>query len=212
LYIIPDNTKMSTSSNIYISATPGYAAVEGRDEHGYRRQQNIWLIAIEPHKTYIPFFPRQRQGMTYLTASKEEGSNGYTLNEHETNGIIGTILIAEGTRFGAGEIRKILEDGLHTTVSAEETSDPESDRWIRRTIHILQEQGIVSKYDGEDLMAFAHKYIANRLNHKAPATITYTVGGKERSEKTKKHGFWVSQSHVQTNNYDREGRVYGGLM
>ncbi|KXL51222.1 hypothetical protein M433DRAFT_157673 [Acidomyces richmondensis BFW] len=203
---------MSTSSNIYISATPGYTAAEGKDEFGYRRQQNMWLIAIEPHKTFIPLLSRQKPEFTYLTASNEDDCNGYTLKEHKPNGIIGTIVIAEGARGVAGDIRKLLEDELHTSVIAETTSDPPSECWIRRAIHILQDHGIVPKYDGEDIMKFANEYIANRINHKAPATITYHVSRRERSDKPKKYGFWISQSQVQRNSYDRESGVYGGLM
>jgi hypothetical protein len=186
---------VGSSSNIYISATPGYEAKEGRDDQGYRRQQHTWLISIEPHRHAIPFIPRHKQEPTHFVAKHDETAKAYKIEEYPTQGIIGTILIAEGSHGSAEDIRKALEEGLHSTdakLPSEQTAEHDTDRWIRKGVHVLQEQKLMKACDAGELMTFAHAYVANRLDREAPSMIAYPGLNKDHEKKARKQGFWLS--------------------
>lgn len=201
------------SSNIYVSATRGYQPDDGRDDEGYRRTQHTWLVSIEPHKHYIPGLPRHKLELTHYYATHDDGT--YTIQKHSTDGIIGTILVAEAAHTTAEKIREALEEGLkstETSLPSEQTADGESDRWVRKGLHALQEHKIISTFDVGEFMTFAHAFIANRLDREAPAMIAYPRLHKDHTKKAQKHSFWLSYPMRSHSEKDAESRLYGGLM
>jgi hypothetical protein len=155
---------VGATSNIYVSATQGYTPDKGRDEEGYRRSQHTWLISVEPHKHYIPFIPKHKAEPIHYYAIRQDGD--YKVETHATDGIIGTILVKEGAHGDAQHILQALEVGLKTAPSSppsEQDADGESDRWIRKGLHVLQHSKITDTFNVGEFMTFAHGYMYDML-------------------------------------------------
>jgi hypothetical protein len=153
-------------SNIYVSATRGYKPDAGRNEQeGYRRAQHTWLVSVEPHKHHIPLVPHHdAEPVHYHAVRLDEGD--YQVETHAaTSDIIGTILVAEGAHSDAKQVLKALEAGLKTAPSqssssaSEQGDDGESDRWLRKGLHVLQHDKITETFNVGEFMTFAHGYM-----------------------------------------------------
>lgn len=168
---------VGTASNVYVSATGPHGPAEGKDEHVHHRSQNTWLISVEPHRHFIPFLPRNKHDPIHFTATKNEGEESYTVSTHETSGIIGAILIAKASHCTDTQVREALEEGLasstSSTLPSEQAPEGDTDRWLRKGLHVLQAHHIISAFDVGEFFTFAHAYAANRAEHEAPAMITY---------------------------------------
>ncbi|KAI7017140.1 hypothetical protein KC318_g3203 [Hortaea werneckii] len=204
-----------SSANIYLSATKeDYQDLDPEQAQHYRRPQKIWLISVEPHKHSIPFVPRHQHEATHFVATKRDDESSYSVKEHPKDGIIGAILLAEATHCSSEDIRQKLQDGLQTSTGSslpsEILEDGESDHWIRRAIHVLQDYGLVERFDVGEFMTFAHSYAANRMEGDGPLSVAYP-GLHKRKER--KRGFWLSYPmQARRRECDEESRLYGGLM
>jgi len=150
-----------SSSNIYLSATKeDFQELDPEQAQHYRRPQKTWLISVEPHKHSIPFVPRHQHEATHFVATKHDDESSYSVKEHSKDGIIGAILLAEAAHCSSEDIRQKLQDGLQkatgSSLPSEILEDGESDHWIRRAIHVLQDHGLVERFDVGEFMTFAH--------------------------------------------------------
>ncbi|KAK5121053.1 hypothetical protein LTR85_005537 [Meristemomyces frigidus] len=207
------------SSNVYVSATRGYEPTEGKDEHGYRRSQNTWLISVQPHKHFIPFVPRHKTEPVHFTATRNEDDDSYHVTTHTQDGIIGAVLVAEGAPCSADHVRQALEVGLRSsttssTLPSEQTPDGQSDRWLRKGLHVLQAHNIIKAFDVGEFFTFAKAYIKNRQEREGPSMIAYPGLDKDHAKKSQKAGFWLSHPMKASTarEVDPESRRYGGLM
>lgn len=169
-----------SSSNIYLSATKeDYQELDPEQAQHYRRPQKTWLISVEPHKHSIPFVPRHQHEATHFVATKQDDENTYSVKEHSKDGIIGAILLAEAVHCTSEDIRQKLQDGLQTSTGSslpsEIPEDGESDHWIRRAIHLLQDHGVVERFDVGEFMTFAHVCIHPPRSRKKKKLTWFTV-------------------------------------
>lgn len=144
----------SSKSNIYISV------VEAKKQHvedvkTYHRPQLIWMISVEPHRSAILGLGSKHIEPTHFTAICEDGSEGYSISRHgaenrETE-ILGNILVGENAKTTADHIEKLLKEKLSTGATQDEC-----EHWIRRALHILQDEHILPKFDVGKFMPSAH--------------------------------------------------------
>ena len=202
---------VSASSNIYISATAAYKPEEQRDE---LRSQVKWLISVEPHNRVIPFMPKHKIERTHFTGEKSDADASYTFATFTaTDGIIGTILVADAANWTAKDIGKALESDLRSSTDPT-SSDEDHDKWIRKALHVLQEHKILTTFNVGEFLDFAHGYVADRASKKeGPAMIAYPGLHKDHKKKSQGNNFWMSSPmKTSTKQADPESRLYGGLM
>lgn len=211
---------VGASSNIYVSVTGPQA--EGKHD-GYRRQQHIWLISVEPHHSAIPGLSHKDREPLHYAASKDPETGVYTLKSFEIAdgpGIIGNILIVESAHVSSDKLREALEEDLGPTSPISkskdrEPSDDEPEHWIRNAIHGLQQRKLAESFQIEEFMMFAHGYLANRLENETPAMIAYPKIHKDHEKKSSKRKFWISHPTAERRtrvNSNGDALVYGGLM
>lgn len=151
-----------SSSNIYVSATKEDQEQSGPEnpDH-YRKPQKTWLISVEPHKHSIPFVPRHDHDAVHFVATGLGGEGAYAVKEHSKDGVIGAILVAEAVHHDSNFVRKTIEESLQSPSSSSVPSeslvaDGQSDHWIRRALHALQDKAVVERFDVGEFMTFAH--------------------------------------------------------
>lgn len=209
---------LGANSNIYVSVTGPQASAE---HEGYRRQQHLWIISVEPHHTQVPGLSHKDREPIHYTATQNVETGGYTVKSHELSdgpGIIGNILIVESAHVSPDKLLEILEHDLGSSKTSQSTdrqsSDDEPEHWIRHAIHGLQHRKIAESFQVDEFMTFAHGYLANRLENERPALIAYPKIHKDHEKKSSKHKFWISYptaSRIKTNS-NGEAMRYGGLM
>ena len=190
------------SSNIYISATKEEQhSTDAAPEH-YRRPQKVWLLSVEPHKHSIPLVPRHKHETIHFSATQGDTESSYNLGEHSKDGIIGAILVAEHAHQDAEHIRKLLEQELKSQTGSSVPSeilsaDGESDHWIRRALHILQEHQVVEAFDVGEFMTFAHVSIICTLTARETASDDECTGIRSKSDRRRCASFsglsWLAQ-------------------
>ncbi|KAF7195897.1 hypothetical protein HII31_02777 [Pseudocercospora fuligena] len=204
----------SSKSNIYISV------VEAKKQHvedvdTYHRPQLVWMISIEPHRSAIPGLAAKHIEPIHLTATSDDGNEGYSIGRHgaenQETEILGNILVGENAKTTADHIEKLLKEKLSTGAAQDE-----SDHWIRRALHILQHEHILSKFDIAKFMTYAHTYAADRGNNEASAMIAYSMIDKNHKEKSQRKNFWIDYpmaSKAEPKDLiEGNQRKYGGLM
>lgn len=211
---------VGASSNIYVSVTGPQASVE---HEGYRREQHLWIISVEPHHTQVPGLSHKDPEPLHYTATKNLETGSYTVKEHDLSdgpGIIGNILIVESAHMSSAKLLEILEHDLGSTSKTSQSKDrqpsddDEPEHWIRHAIHGLQHRKIADSFQIDEFMMFAHGYLANRLENERPALIAYPKIHKDHEKKSSKHKFWISNpmaARTKTNT-SGEAMKYGGLM
>jgi len=226
---------VAPSSNIYISATQPHPSKDGGESDIGSPQPTpcIWMISVEPHKSHMPFMPKHKIELVHYYASREGEEDVYQLHTHGADGIIGTILIKEGTDGDAEDVLQALEAGLKSTSAAQSSEQAlhgEDDRWIRSALRTLQTHKFTDAFDIDELMTFAKDYLfvitplpevrcveltsasAKRLDGNGPARTAYPGLHEDHKEKSSKHHFWLTYPTKSTRIGDQESRIYGGLM
>ncbi|KAK0249472.1 hypothetical protein LTR91_013391 [Friedmanniomyces endolithicus] len=208
---------VAPSSNIYISATQPHPRRAGGESDNGNPQPTpcIWMISVEPHKSHMPFMPKHKIEPVHYYASREGEEDVYQLHTHGTDGIIGTILIAEGAHGDAEQVLQALQAGLNSTSAAQSSGQAlhgEGERWIRSVLQTLQTHKFTDAFDIGELMTFAKDYFAKRLDGSGLARTAYPGLHENHREKSSKHHLWLTYPTKSPRIGDQESRIYGGLM
>ncbi|TKA46727.1 hypothetical protein B0A54_03683 [Friedmanniomyces endolithicus] len=159
--------------------------------------------------------PKHKIEPVHYYASREGEEDVYQLHTHGTDGIIGTILIAEGAHGDAEQVLQALQAGLNSTSAAQSSGQAlhgEGERWIRSVLQTLQTHKFTDAFDIGELMTFAKDYFAKRLDGSGLARTAYPGLHENHREKSSKHHLWLTYPTKSPRIGDQESRIYGGLM
>lgn len=199
-----------TKSNIFVTISRQSVDTETDGDGHYRKPQHVWMISVEPLHAHLSFLARARQAPVQYFASGNPGVRKVSAAQD----IIGSILVAQEAHSSGDEIFGLLRDKLSAKSTSDRTDEANGisdEEWIRKVLHVLQEQKLTHAFDVGEFITFAHGYLANRADNEAPAMIPYSASQLEK--KAKNRGFWLSYPTSTTKKAaDQESRRYGGLM
>ena len=201
------------------SASPGVH----HDPH--HAQSCRWTILVEPAKhRRLSLHHGDPEPVLFLNTRNHNSSSWACHSRHldPTDGenFIGKIHIGESRNATTVQVEELLRARL-LPEGEEWPHERTSEYWIRAAVHALQEGGLVEKFELDDFMAFARRYVAGReadaSEDVAPAAIEYArIERSEHHPPSKKLGlgFWISypQSAFHSPLRSRDASPYGGPM
>jgi hypothetical protein len=198
-------------ARIYVS----FAAVEGRSrgQAGFQQIEYVWLITVQSYSVKFPANSERLEAPVHLHVYQDIHEQTYRVDPNWRNGdcssIRGTIMIAEAVDTSPEQVSTILHSRLQTLMpdsSSANASECELNRQLRQNLHILQDEGILEKFDVADFMAFALGYTSRRMRFDAAPMVAYDrMSGYGERRKS-------SQQSVMTLRSQATQNVYGGLM
>lgn len=147
---------MGGSTNIYVTAVKGDGFGEEVKGQRYRRIRHKWLLSVEPHKRSL-LGREHKAELIHFHADRMDEDAAFEIQRHGGKGIIGTVLIKEKAHVDVDHLREALSDDLNAANSSEVCED--SDRWLRKVLHLLQDHKYTDEFSVDDFMTFAHGYV-----------------------------------------------------
>jgi len=200
-----------SKSAILVSISIDYEQARGEDEGGkhYMRPRHTWMISVQPHKHLLPGHKAAETVRYTSTVDPNSGEHVVQQTDGGSHGIAGNVLIREAAHATPDEVLQLLRSKAHETEATED-----SEAWVRRALHALQQREVIDLFDVGEFMTFAHSYLGTRTDgtgSTAPAQVLYP-GLAEK--KAKGNGFRVSYPtrNVNVKRRGSEDGTYGGLM
>ena len=200
---------------IYVSIGNGYEYVQHEKRHRLK-PRHTWMLSLEPRTHQLG---GKRPHREHYSATWDIRQNRYELHPVSgTNfGIVGSVRLTKSAQVSSERIAKLLEQGLdigYANSPAEQTAVEGPEHWIRAALNELQIQGVIFSFDVDEFIAFAHRYVAKRLDPGSgilmPAIIPYPRIDRVQARETKENRFWIT--YPATDRSRCGSRVYGGLM
>jgi hypothetical protein len=184
-----------------------------------------WTILVEPHRHRRLSLHHSDPEPVLFLISRDHTSSSWAchsrhLDPSDEGSLIGKIHVGESKSATTVQVEELLRARLLPD-EEEWPLDRTSEHWVRAAVHALQEGGVIERFDLDEFMAFAGRYVTERQaaasEDTAPAAIDYgrvAKPGKSPVRKKSGRGFWLSWPHSASNSpaRSRESSPYGGLM
>lgn len=199
-------------------------------------QSDRWTILVEPHKQHMLSLHHSGIEPLIFFIRREDQSRSWACRTRrpdpdDEQNLVGKILIGESKQLASTvRVEELLRARPHLPPD-EETSltKRKCEQWIRGAVRALQEEGLVEKFDIDDFMVFAKRYVKDRQlapgEGLPPANVDYskvTTTNRGREPKKSGRGFWLSYPNSAASSPARKpgekhpfgghGSPYSGLM
>ncbi|KJX92845.1 hypothetical protein TI39_contig5819g00005 [Zymoseptoria brevis] len=187
-----------TKSNLYVSIS----LPSNQTAHSPTSTKHTWLLSLEPHHTLPQLHSSSSTEPIHFSAIlPSDGAPAYrieTTGENAGPFILGNVIMAESVKATAEEVGRLLKEKLVTSetgLPSEHTGGDDvegADVWIRKALHILQQQSLIDPFDVGEFMTFAHAYAAKREQGETPdVLVAYPKLNPDFAKKAKVDGLWM---------------------
>jgi hypothetical protein len=222
-------TKSNDKTHVFVSIYSDRGNSASKEEESQEAQHSHphrWTVLVEPHRhRRLSLHHSDPEPVLFLISRDHSSSSWACHSRHpdpvEEAHLIGKIHIGDSKHATIVQIEELLRARLGPD-EEEWPLDRTSEHWTRAAVHALQEGGVIERFDLDEFMTFARRYVEERqaaaaAEDVAPAAIDYepiAKHGKSLVQKKSGRGFWLSWPHSASNSpaQSRDSSPYGGLM